>query len=137
MHTFFFYGIMLDVLRYYALLSPKKFVTLPKPKFKFQFTFILSSACALNLDQSKTLSFGKELRGFAYLLHILHSNVIPLFLCYFTSALILKVTKLSNYQTLVCCTDYALQCPFMVGADNEIHVLLQLHVLPRSLRTPF
>ena len=38
-----------------------KFSTLPKLNFNFSFTFILSSANALNLDQSVILSFGKEL----------------------------------------------------------------------------
>ena len=32
-----------------------------KQKFKFKVALILSSACALNFDQSKILSFGKEL----------------------------------------------------------------------------
>ena len=37
------------------------FSTLPKTKFYFTVTFILLSANAFNLDQSKNLSFGKEL----------------------------------------------------------------------------
>ena len=37
------------------------FSTLPKPIFNTSFTFILSSANTFNLDQSKILSFGKEL----------------------------------------------------------------------------
>ena len=35
--------------------------TLPECNFSFSFTFILWSANAFNLDQSKILSFGKEL----------------------------------------------------------------------------
>ena len=38
------------------------FSSLPNPNLDFSFTFILLSANALNLDQSKILSFGKELR---------------------------------------------------------------------------
>ena len=41
------------------LLFPQWF--LPFPKQKFSVTFILSPANAFNLDQSKILSFGKEL----------------------------------------------------------------------------
>ena len=37
------------------------FSTLPKTNFDFSVTFILSSANALNFDQSKVLLFGKEL----------------------------------------------------------------------------
>ena len=45
------------------LLFPKMFTSLQKANldFFFLFTFILSSANALNLDQYKILSFGKEL----------------------------------------------------------------------------
>ena len=43
------------------LLFPTLFSTLSKTNFKFLFTFILSPADAFNLDQSKILSFGKEL----------------------------------------------------------------------------
>ena len=39
------------------------FSTLPNTNFNFLVTFILSSAKALNLDQSKTLLFGKELNN--------------------------------------------------------------------------
>ena len=38
------------------------FSTNPRTNSNFSFTFILSSANPLNLDQSKTLSFDKELR---------------------------------------------------------------------------
>ena len=38
------------------------FFTLPKTKFNFSVTLTLSSANALNLDQSKILSLGKGLR---------------------------------------------------------------------------
>ena len=41
---------------------PTMFSNLSKTNFKFWVTFILSSANALNLDQSKLLLFGKELR---------------------------------------------------------------------------
>ena len=41
---------------------PTMFSTLPKSNFNFWVTFILSSANAFNLDQSKNLSFGKELK---------------------------------------------------------------------------
>ena len=37
------------------------FSTLSKTNFKFSVTFILSPANAFNFDQSKILSFGKEL----------------------------------------------------------------------------
>ena len=37
------------------------FSTLSKTNFSFSVTFTLSSANAVNLDQSKILSFGKEL----------------------------------------------------------------------------
>ena len=37
------------------------FSTFPKTKFKFWVLFILLSARASNLDQSRILSFGKEL----------------------------------------------------------------------------
>ena len=37
------------------------FSTLPKTNFNFSVIFILSSAIALKLDQSRNLSFGKEL----------------------------------------------------------------------------
>ena len=40
---------------------PPMFSTLPKTNFNFSLTFILSSANALNLDQSQISSFGKEL----------------------------------------------------------------------------
>ena len=45
------------------------FSTLPETKFKFWVTFILSSACALNLDRSKILSFGIGLRVYNFLSH--------------------------------------------------------------------
>ena len=41
---------------------PTMFSTLSKTNFNFSPAFILSSANAFNLDQSKILSFGKELR---------------------------------------------------------------------------
>ena len=44
---------------------PKMFSTLPKTNFNFSVTFILSSANALKLDQSKILLFGKGLKAFA------------------------------------------------------------------------
>ena len=37
------------------------FSTLPETNFNVSVRFILSSASALNLDQSKNLSFGKKL----------------------------------------------------------------------------
>ena len=37
------------------------FSTFPKPNLDISITFILSSAYAINLNQSKILSFGKEL----------------------------------------------------------------------------
>ena len=40
---------------------PTMLSTLPKANFKFSVTFILSSANYFNLDQSKILSFGREL----------------------------------------------------------------------------
>ena len=40
------------------------FSTLPRKNFNLPVTFILSSANAFNLDQSKNLSFGKELTLF-------------------------------------------------------------------------
>ena len=43
----------------FALFS--MFSTRPKTNFKFSVTFIVLSATAFNFDQSKTLSFGKEL----------------------------------------------------------------------------
>ena len=43
------------------LLFPKMFCTQPKTNFNFSVTFILSSASAFKLDQSRNLSFGKEL----------------------------------------------------------------------------
>ena len=42
--------------------SNNVFSNLPRTIFKFSVTFILSSADALNLGQSKILSFGKELK---------------------------------------------------------------------------
>ena len=44
------------------------FSTLPKTNVNFSFTFILSSANAFNLDQSKILSFGKEFKKFHWVL---------------------------------------------------------------------
>ena len=41
---------------------PTMFSTCPKTNFNFSVTFILSSTNAFNLDQSKNLLFGKELR---------------------------------------------------------------------------
>ena len=40
------------------------FSTIPKTIFNILVTFILSSACALNLDLCKILSFGKELNHY-------------------------------------------------------------------------
>ena len=45
----------------HSLLFQKMFSTLPKRNFNVLVAFILSSAIALNLNQSKILSFGKEL----------------------------------------------------------------------------
>ena len=45
---------------------PVMFSTLPKTNFNFSLPFILSSANAFNLDQSKILSFGKELNNFIF-----------------------------------------------------------------------
>ena len=42
---------------------PTMFSTLPKTSFNFSFKFILSSANAFNLDQSKILLCGKELNN--------------------------------------------------------------------------
>ena len=36
-------------------------VTIPRTNFNFSATFVLSSANTFNLNQSKNLSFGKEL----------------------------------------------------------------------------
>ena len=44
------------------LLFFRMFTTSPKANFTFRTTFILSSANAIYLDQSKIFSFGKELR---------------------------------------------------------------------------
>ena len=41
---------------------PTVFSTLPRTNFHFSVTFILSSANAFNLDQSKNLLFGKKLK---------------------------------------------------------------------------
>ena len=49
------------------------FSTLPKMNLNFSFTFILSSADALNLDQSKNLLFGKELNS--VLPELVHRNM--------------------------------------------------------------
>ena len=38
------------------------FSTIPKTNFNFSVTFVLSSANAFNLDKSKILSYGKELK---------------------------------------------------------------------------
>ena len=43
------------------LLFPAMFSTLAKTSFNFSNKFILSSANAFNLDQSKILSYGEEL----------------------------------------------------------------------------
>ena len=43
---------------------PTMFSTLHKTNFKLSFTFILSSANAFNLDQSKILSFGNGLNQY-------------------------------------------------------------------------
>ena len=45
------------------LLFPTVFPTLPKTIFNFSVTFILSSANAFNLDQTKILPFGNEFYG--------------------------------------------------------------------------
>ena len=42
---------------------PTMFSILHKTNFKFSFMFILSSAHAFNVDQSKNMSFGKELNN--------------------------------------------------------------------------
>ena len=55
----------IDVLTlYHKAFSPfpTMFSILPKTNFNFSATFNLSSANTLNLDQSKNLSFGKELK---------------------------------------------------------------------------
>ena len=46
---------------------PTIFSTLPQTNFNFSVTFILSSANAFNLDQSKILLFGTELKWFTLL----------------------------------------------------------------------
>ena len=46
------------------LLFPQCFLPFPKQVSFFSVTFILSSANAFNLDQSKILSFGKETHKF-------------------------------------------------------------------------
>ena len=46
------------------LLFPQYFITLPNTKFNFFLAFILSSANAFNLDQSKILLFGQVLKHF-------------------------------------------------------------------------
>ena len=43
------------------LLFPQCFLRFPKQNFNFSVPLLLSSANALNLDQAKNLSFGKEL----------------------------------------------------------------------------
>ena len=43
------------------------FSTLPKTNINFSFTFILSSASAFNLDPSKNMSFGVELKMIGHL----------------------------------------------------------------------
>ena len=53
------------------------FSTLPKPNFNFWVTSILSSANAFNLDSSKILSFGKELKyKFTYLVSTLYHTMM-------------------------------------------------------------
>ena len=51
-------GIGENASNQHFLLFIIMFSTLPKPNFNCSFTFILSSAHALNLEQSKILSFG-------------------------------------------------------------------------------
>ena len=48
-----------------AFSLPAMFSTCPNTNFNFSVTCILSSANAFNLNQSKKLSFDKELRRFA------------------------------------------------------------------------
>ena len=50
-------GGMLVTLLFHNVFYPSK-----KPNLNFSFTFILSSAIAFNLDQSKISLFGKELK---------------------------------------------------------------------------
>ena len=51
------------------------FSTLPKLNFNCTVTFILSSANAFNLDQSKILSFGNELRVNLWSANALYGSV--------------------------------------------------------------
>ena len=56
----------------------------PKPNVHFLLTFILPSGNTLNLDQTKILSFGKELTKFLMLLLAvlkLYHNVLCTYLC--------------------------------------------------------
>ena len=56
------------------------FFTYPKKNFCFYITFILSSANTFNLDQSKDLSFGKELMTIKLILFSFNTgfqNLIP------------------------------------------------------------
>ena len=52
------------------LLFPQFFSALHKINFKFSVTFILLSADAFRLDQSKILSFGKEWKKFYHFRHV-------------------------------------------------------------------
>ena len=53
-------------------LFPTVFSTLPKTNFYFLVTFTLSSVNAFNSNQSKILSFGKELRTFSFGCNLVH-----------------------------------------------------------------
>ena len=50
---------------------PKMFSTLSETNFNFYVTFILSSAKAFNLDQSKILSFGKGLKQTVHIIDVI------------------------------------------------------------------
>ena len=58
------------------LLFPTLFPTLPQTIFNFPVTFILSSASAFNLDQSKNLLFGKGLTSLTILFNQPFENIM-------------------------------------------------------------
>ena len=92
----------------------------PNTNFNFWITFILSSANAFNLDYSKILSFGKELKN--YQTSRIHINLLRLWKPFSAHTLIMEKILLRNEKMLV--TSISFSHKVFTRFDSSSHLTL-------------
>ena len=110
------------------------FSTLPKTNFSFFFTFILSSANAFNLDQSKNMSFGKESK-------VMHANEMLLFTQKLGDVFVMNQQLNNGMSFLRKCyllvTHLHINFTFMITIfNNSLELSLRSRPIPNAMESP-